>query len=236
MSMASRFRRRSFRIACAWCAPSSIQQANFSQQIGNTQSVDQIQSQLADPINLGSLVLDGMVDELLLKQAAKDFNVAVSAEEVETSIEKEFGFDRNPPTPSPTSTPQPTPTASAAVTQTATPPPTPRPTSTPISKESAQQSYQDYLKAYGLSDQDYRKYTELRLLSDKVREAIGATAPDDGRADQVPVYAHRQRGRADRDGGHCARWFCSDVSGRTVRHTAIQQQCAGLGSDRLAAA
>ena len=160
-----------------------IQQANFAQQIGNTQSVDQIQSQLADPINLGSLVLDGMVDELLLKQAAKDFNVAVSAEEVETSIEKEFGFDRNPPTPAPTSTPRPTPTASAAVTQTATPPPTPQPTSTPISKESAQQSYQDYLKAYGLSDQDYRKYTELRLLSDKVREAIGAAAP--ATADQI---------------------------------------------------
>jgi hypothetical protein len=154
-----------------------IQQANFSQQIGDTQSVEQIQTQLADPINLGSLVLDGMVDELLLKQAAKDFNVALAPDEVEASIEKEFGFDRNPPTPSPTNTPQPTPTASAAVTQTATPPATPRPTSTPISKESAQQSYQEYLRAYGLSDQDYRKYTELRLLSDKVREAIGAAAP-----------------------------------------------------------
>ena len=154
-----------------------IQQANFSQQLGDTQSVEQMQSQLADPINLGSLVLDGMVDELLLKQAAKDFNVTVTPDEVEASIEKEFGFDRNPPTPSPTSTPRPTPTASAAVTQTATPSPTPQPTATPISKESATQFYQDYLRGYNLSDQDYRKYTELRLLSDKVREAIGATAP-----------------------------------------------------------
>jgi hypothetical protein len=152
-----------------------IQQADFSQQLGDTQSVEQVQSQLADPINLGSLVLDGMVDELLLKQAAKDFNVAVTPDEVEVSLEKEFGFDRNPPTPAPTRLPQPTPTASALVTQTATPAPTPAPTATPISKESAQKFYQDYLKAYSLSDQDYRKYTELRLLSDKVREAIGAT-------------------------------------------------------------
>ena len=154
-----------------------IQQANFSQQLGDTQSVEQIQSQLADPINVGSLVLDGMVDELLLKQAAQDFNVTVTPDEVEASIEKEFGFDRNPPTPSPTSTPRPTPTASAVVTQTATPSPTPQPTATPISKESATQFYQEYLRGYNLSDQDYRKYTELRLLSDKVREAIGATTP-----------------------------------------------------------
>jgi hypothetical protein len=154
-----------------------IQQANFSQQLGDTQSVDQVQSQLADPINLGSQVLDGMVDELLLKQAAKDYNVSVSADEVEAAVEKEFGYDRNPPTPAPTRTPQPEPTASAPVTQTATPSPTPLPTATPISKESAQQFYQQYLQGYGLSDQDYRKYTELRLLSEKMRTAIGTTVP-----------------------------------------------------------
>jgi hypothetical protein len=154
-----------------------LQQANYLQNLGDTQTVQQLQSQLSDPINLGSQVLDGMVDELLLKQAAKDFNVTVTSDEVEASIEKEYGYDRNPPTPAPTSTPRPTPTASAPVTQTATPSPTPLPTATPISKESAQQFYQDYLKTFGLSDQDYRKYTELRLLSDKVRAAIGATVP-----------------------------------------------------------
>ncbi len=154
-----------------------LQQVNYLQRLGDTQSVDQVQSQLTDPINLGSQVLNGMVDELLLKQAAKDFNVTVTADEVEASIEKEYGFDRNPPTPMPTSTPRPTPTASAPVTQTATPSATPPPTATPISKESAQQFYQDYLRAYGLSDQDYRKYTEMSLLSNKVRDALGTTVP-----------------------------------------------------------
>jgi hypothetical protein len=155
-----------------------IQQYNFAQQLGDTQSADQLKSTLADPINLGSQVLDGMVDELLLKQAAKDFNVTVAPDEVEASIEKQFGYDRNPPTPMPTRTPLPTPTAAALIiTQTATPTSTPSPTATPISKESAQQFYQDYLRAYGLSDQDFRKYEELTLLSNKVREAIGSTTP-----------------------------------------------------------
>ncbi len=154
-----------------------IQQAEFSQSLGDTQSVQQLQAELTDPINLGAQVLDGMVDELLLKQAAKDFNVTVSPDEVEASIEKEFGYDRNPPTPAPTSTPRPTPTASAPVTQTATPSATPPSTATPISKEGSQQFYQDYLRAYGLSDPDYRKYTEMRLLSNKVREALGTTVP-----------------------------------------------------------
>jgi hypothetical protein len=154
-----------------------IQQADFSQRVGDTQSVDRLQSELADPISLGSQVINGMVDEVLLKQAAKDFNATVTPDEIEASIEKEFGYDRNPPTPAPTSTPRPTPTASAPVTQTATPSATPLPTATPISKESAQQFYQDYLRGYGLSDQDYRKYTEMRLLSNKVRDAIGTTVP-----------------------------------------------------------
>jgi hypothetical protein len=154
-----------------------LQQADFSQQLGDTQSVDRLQSELSDPISLGSQVINGMVDELLLKQAANDFNVTVTPDEIEASIEKEFGYDRNPPTPAPTSTPRPTPTASAPVTQTATPSATPPPTATPISKEGAQQFYQDYLRGYGLSDQDYRKYTEVRLISTKVRDALGTTVP-----------------------------------------------------------
>ena len=154
-----------------------LQQANFSQQLGDTQTVDNLQSELADPVSLGSQVINGMVDELLLKQSAKDFNVTVTPDEIEASIEKDFGYDRNPPTPAPTRTPLPTPTASGPVTQTATPSPTPLPTATPISKESAQQSYQDYLHTFGLSDQDYRKYKEMSLLSNKVRDALGATVP-----------------------------------------------------------
>jgi len=154
------------------------QQANFyASQLNDTQTAQQIQSQLDDPITLGGQIVNSMVDEILLKQAANEYGVTVSPEEIETQIEETFGYQRNPPTPAPTRTPLPTPTASAAVTQTATPLPTPLPTSTPISRESAMQSYQDFLKALNITDLEYRKSVEMNLYNDKVRKAIGTTVP-----------------------------------------------------------
>jgi|GEM_PF-2630257 len=154
------------------------QQANFyANQLNDTQTAQQIQSQLDNPVALGEQVINGMVDELLLKQAAAGYGVSVTQDEIEQAVEERGGYQRNPPTPAPTRVPLPTPTASAAVTQTATPLPTPLPTSTPISKESAAQFYQDYLKAIGITDAEYRKYVEMNLLSDKVRTAIGTTVP-----------------------------------------------------------
>jgi hypothetical protein len=154
------------------------QQADFyGNQLGNTQTAQQILAQLNDAVTLGGQVINGMVDEILLKQAAAQYNVSVQPDEIEAKVEENFGYQRNPPTPSPTRTPLPTPTASGQVTQTATPPPTPLPTATPISKESALKSYQDYLTAVGVADAAYRKYAEMTLFSDKVRQAIGSTVP-----------------------------------------------------------
>jgi hypothetical protein len=154
------------------------QQANFyATQLNDTQTAQQIQSQLDDPITLGGQIVNSMVDEILLKKAAAEYGVSVLPEEIETQVEETFGYQRNPPTPAPTRTPLPTPTASAEVTQTATPPPTPLPTATPISRESALQSYQDYLQAVSISDADYRKYVEMNLFTERVRQAIGSTVP-----------------------------------------------------------
>ncbi|HTP07357.1 MAG TPA: SurA N-terminal domain-containing protein [Anaerolineae bacterium] len=153
-------------------------QANFyANTLNDTQTAQQIQSRLSDPVTLGGQVINSMVDEILLKQAASQYNVSVTPDDIEAKIEETFGYQRNPPTPAPTRTPLPTPTASAEVTQTATPLPTPLPTSTPISKESALQSYQDYLKAVGMTDAAYRKYVEMNLYSDKIRAALGSTVP-----------------------------------------------------------
>jgi hypothetical protein len=154
------------------------QQAEFyATTLQDTQTAQQIQAQLDDPITLGGQVVNGMVDELLLKQAAGEFGVTVSPDEIEQRVEEVGGYQRNPPTPAPTRTPAPTPTASASVTQTATPLPTPLPTSTPISRESAAQNYQNFLTSLGVTDADYRKYVELSLFSEKMREAIGSTVP-----------------------------------------------------------
>ena len=156
------------------------QQVQRSVSLGDQQSAQQYQQQLDDPASLGAQVLSGMVDELLLKQGAAEFGVSVSPEEVQTFLEEDLGYLKNPPTPAPTRTPQPTPTVTAPITQTPTPTSTPFPTATPITKEGFDTLYQDQLgvlASVGLVDQDYRKIVELRLLGEKVNAAIASSVP-----------------------------------------------------------
>jgi hypothetical protein len=157
-----------------------LNQIEFAQQINNTQAAEQATSQLQDPIGLGSQVLGDMIDEVLLRQAGPEFNASVSPEEVQLSIEENFGYLRNPPTPAPTRTPLPTPTPSGPITQTATPTTTPLPTATPITQEGFQQLYREQLTSWqsiGFTEQEYRKFIETRLIGDKVREALVSTVP-----------------------------------------------------------
>lgn len=156
------------------------QQLVLAQAQGDTQSQSTIQSQLNDPITLGDQTLSNMVDGILLRQGAKDFNVSVTPDEVQTFIEENLNYHRNPPTPAPTRTPRPTPTASGPITQTATPTITPFPTPTPVTQAGFQKLYADEIagfQSFGFSEQDYRKYVETYLIGQKVRQAIAATVP-----------------------------------------------------------
>ena len=156
------------------------QQILQAQALGDTTTAATYQQELADPTILGGQIIQNMVDEILLKQGAKDFGVSVSPEEVQTYIQKQLGYDPNPTTPAPTLTPRPTPTASGPITQTPTPTSTPFPTPTPMSLESFQQTYisqVNQLNTLGFSEQSYRNFVEVRLLADKVRQAIAATVP-----------------------------------------------------------
>jgi hypothetical protein len=154
-----------------------IQRANA---LGDSQTAQQYQSQLDDTSGLGAQVLSGMVDELLLKQAAPEFNVTVTPDEVQVYIEKNLNYDRNPPTPMPTRTPAPTPTVTEPITQTPTPTITPFPTATPVTKEGFDTLYKDQLDvlaSIGITDQDYRNIVDLRLIGEKVNAAIASTVP-----------------------------------------------------------
>ncbi len=156
------------------------QQIQRSIALGDEQSAQQYQSQLDDTSGLGAQVLSGMVDELLLKQAAPEFGVMVQPDEVQVFLEEDLGYLRNPPTPAPTRTPAPTPTVTEPITQTPTPTSTPFPTATPITKEGFDKLYQDQLSVLsqvGLTDQEYRKIVELRLIGEKVNKAIASTVP-----------------------------------------------------------
>ena len=156
------------------------QQVQRAVALGDSQTAQQYQSQLDDTAGLGAQVLSGMVDELLLKQAAGEFGVTVQPDEVQVYLEEDLGYLRNPPTPMPTRTPAPTPTVTEPITQTPTPTATPFPTATPITKEGYNTLYQDQLSvlsSVGLTDADYRKIVELRLIGEKVNQAIASTVP-----------------------------------------------------------
>ncbi len=156
------------------------QQLQRAQALGDTQSETSIQSQLSDAVTLGDQTLHNMVDEILLRQGAKDFNVGASPDEVQKFVEENLNYYRVPPTPAPTRTPLPTPTASGPITQTPTPTVTPFPTATPVTQEGFQKLYADQVASFqglGFSEQDYRQYVETYLIGQKVREAIASTVP-----------------------------------------------------------
>src|SRR3989304_636690 len=149
-----------------------------AQALGDTTTAETYQQELANPTTLGGQIIQNMVDEILLKQGAKDFGVSVSPEEVQTYIQKQLDYDPNPPTPAPTFTPRPTPTASGPITQTPTPTSTPRPTPTPVSLESFQQTYTsqvNQLNALGFSEHSHRYLSEVRLWADNGDNAIFST-------------------------------------------------------------
>jgi SurA N-terminal domain len=155
------------------------QQIQVAYSLNDQNSLNYYVNQLSDPVTYGGQIINGMVDDLLLKQAAPTFGVSVSAEEVQLNIEKQLRYDRNPPTPAPpTSTPSPAPTASGPITQTPTPTLTPFPTATPVTYESFTTTYKSeltQLASLGFGEQEYRDLIQTSLLVNKVRTAIEAT-------------------------------------------------------------
>lgn len=133
------------------------QQMLQAQAQGEHETVQMYQEELATPTTLGQQIIQRMVDELLLKQNAKDFGVSVPPEEVQAYLQPQLGSDPNSPTPAPTSFP------------------------TPVLPGSFQPadviSQVNQLNALGFSAQSYRKSIEVQLLADKVRQAIATTVP-----------------------------------------------------------
>jgi parvulin-like peptidyl-prolyl isomerase len=82
------------------------QYAFYQQNFGfdYTQQMQQVAAQLQSPELLGQQVLDQMVDEILIRQEAKELGITVSADEVEAAIQANFDFFPDG-TPTPTVTP-----------------------------------------------------------------------------------------------------------------------------------
>lgn len=127
-----------------------VQYAQFAQMFGMdvTSQLQQIETQLSEDYAafLGQSVLDGMIDELIIRQEAERRGITVTEEEVEEAIRASFEFFPNG-TPTPTVTPTEveipdispeqaaivtiTPTATEFMTETPSPTPTLDPSTTP---------------------------------------------------------------------------------------------------------
>lgn len=80
----------------------SFYQQNFG--MDYSQQLQQIVSNLSTPETIGQQALDQMIDDILIKQEAQKRGITVSADEIEKSIQGNFGFYPNG-SPTPTITP-----------------------------------------------------------------------------------------------------------------------------------
>jgi parvulin-like peptidyl-prolyl isomerase len=63
------------------------------------QQISSLQNQI---ISLPSTTLDELIDELIVSQEAQKRGIVVTAEEIQSHLEEQFGYNPNPPTPVPT--------------------------------------------------------------------------------------------------------------------------------------
>lgn len=138
------------------------------------QQMQQVGAQITtDAVASGAL--DSLINEQLIRQEAKKRGITVSADEVQKELESVFGYYPVPLTPFPTSTPAP-------VVAGATPAPTTEPQAQPTSVSQAdyQTKYESavkYFDSLGLGVDGLRGSYEVKLLSQKLQDALGKDVP-----------------------------------------------------------
>lgn len=138
-----------------------------------------------DALSSSQQVLDDMVDQELIREQARQRGITASKDEVDQAIEQSFGYLRTPPTPTPTSAVSPTPEPTSTPNPTpGTPEPTATPAAspTPVSLESYQTSYKNFVQRLqqqtGMSEADFRNLVETDVLRRKLYDAVTADVPD----------------------------------------------------------
>jgi hypothetical protein len=147
--------------------------------------ITDLQAQLA-PENaeaIGQQVLDQMIQEELVRQEAARRDITVSPEELQGSIHESFGYNPDA-TPVPTVSPPLTSTESLTTSQ-----PTPAPTPTQMTEEDFLEIYNRYiregLKPQGISEQQYRSWVEVSILTERLQEDMTEELPEE--AEQVEL-------------------------------------------------
>lgn len=156
---------------------------------------NQIQAQLSDMELLGQQVVDQLIVDELVKQAARDRGIEVTQVEIDRRIEEDFGFYvGGTPTPLPTMTPFPTftpdvtatalaeLTATPGATATAAPTRTPRPTPTAYTIDAFEEDYAEFVDSladFRITEADYLTFVEATLYREKLQEAYEPDVPEE---------------------------------------------------------
>jgi parvulin-like peptidyl-prolyl isomerase len=119
-------------------------------------------------LSVPTQVLEALIDETLVRQEATRRGLTGS-DKVQQAIERQFGYDRNPPPPTPT----------PITTTTVLTPTTPV---APMTREEFDENYGQYIEAMrsavkGFSEQDYRDFVAQGVLREQLREALAAQVP-----------------------------------------------------------
>lgn len=138
---------------------------------GIIQFYDQLLSQAQSQLdNLGTLVLDQMIEDLLIRQGAERDGIIITEEQIDQRIEAIFGYNPDPPTPTPEGT-----DAGEA---------TPAPTPTVMTREQFEQQYTAYLenlkRTTGMTEADYRDLIRGVLYREALEEQIASRVPTAG--------------------------------------------------------
>lgn len=132
------------------------------------QNIDQLETRQQ---SLPQDVLNEMIDDELIRQEVERLGITVSQEELQGEVEREFGFDRNPPPPTAT----PTLTATQVITL------TPTPTLEPMTEEEFKQVYNESVGQFAqladFQEKDLRALFRNTLLRQKLQEHLEAEMP-----------------------------------------------------------
>jgi len=172
-----------------WSYKNNIQTLEAQKQMLGTSEelalwVEQIDGQITQ-LNyeitlLPTTVLDNLIDAELTRQEATLRAITVTPDEVQREIERQFGYDRDAPTPEPTAAPSVI-TDTAATTDTSA--------SYYTSEEHYQSQYSEWLAAAtaasGMTEEDIWTYIENSLLKQALADDIRAGTPTT--AEQIHV-------------------------------------------------
>jgi len=181
-------------------------------------------------LSIGEQALDQLIEEELVRQEAEQRGITVAPEELQEEIEQFFGYDRNPPTPEPGLVETPPVTSTDVLTS--APTSTPLPTPTPMTEEAFRERYNAYLtealKPMDISEQQYRSWIEVSLLTDKVREQVAAEAPDTAEQVKLRYLFVDDEGRAN---DLAARLDAGEDFQALVDELAEDEEVAGFGTE-----